>query len=129
MAPVFLLTALATLISALNARLGRIVDRRRVVLERHQATSAAEQVSADDEIASLAKRSRMIYLAIFCVVLSALLVCLVVAGAFLGALFGVDLARLVAALFIAAMLTMIGGLSLFLREVFLAVQTGAHYRP
>ena len=128
-APVFLLTALATLISALNARLGRIVDRRRVVYERLLGQDKGQDAPADREIASLARRSKLIYFAIFCVVLSALLVCLVVAGAFLGALFGVDLAKLVATLFIAAMLAMIAGLGQFLREVYLAVQTGTHNRP
>lgn len=128
-APVFLLTALATLISALNARLGRIVDRRRVVYERLLGHDKGQDALADREIASLARRSKLIYFAIFCVVLSALLVCLVVAGAFLGALFGVDLAKLVATLFIAAMLAMIAGLGQFLREVYLAVQTGTHNRP
>ena len=33
-APVFLLTAVATMINAMNTRLGRIVDRRRVVQDR-----------------------------------------------------------------------------------------------
>jgi hypothetical protein len=129
-APVFLLTALATLISALNARLGRIVDRRRVVHERlTQQPGTDTGSSANNEIVSLARRSKLIYFAIFCVVLSALLVCFVVASAFLGALFNIDIAKLVASLFIAAMLAMIGGLSLFLREVYLAVQTGTHNRP
>jgi hypothetical protein len=125
-APVFLLTAIATLINALNSRLGRIVDRGRVVKERlhSQDTGAAE--TTDTEISHLQRRSRLVYHAIFCCVLSALLVCLVVAGAFLGALLGVDLARAVAALFIGAMFVMIAGLSLFLREVYLAVRIGAH---
>jgi hypothetical protein len=52
-----------------------------------------------------------------------------VAGAFLGALLGVDLARSVAGLFIAAMLAMIAALGLFLREVFLAVRSGTHNQP
>ena len=128
-APVFLLTAVATLINALSTRLGRIVDRRRVVqqgLEGQQPDAAA---AAEQEISRLALRSRLIYHAIFCSVLSALLVCLVVAGAFLGALLVVDLGRTVATLFIAAMLAMIAGLSLFLREVYLAVRTGAHNQP
>lgn len=132
-APVFLLTAIATLINALNARLGRIVDRRRVVIERIPETSAgtADRAAEDErelEIASLSRRSQLIYYAIFNAVLAALLVCLVVAGAFLGALLGMELARLVAGLFIAAMLAMIGALSLLLREVYLAVRTGTHHR-
>ncbi|HEY5763322.1 MAG TPA: DUF2721 domain-containing protein [Rhodocyclaceae bacterium] len=124
-APVFLLTALATMISALNTRLGRIVDRRRVVFARSDSAADAESAG---ELDLLARRSRLVYFAIFCVVSAALLVCLVVAGAFLGALLSVDLARMVAALFIGAMLAMIAGLSLFLREVYLAVRAGSHNR-
>ena len=124
-APVFLLTALATMISALNARLGRIVDRRRVVLGRNDG---AADLDTAGELDQLARRGRLVYFAIFCVVWAALVVCLVVSGAFLGALLSVDLARMVAALFIGAMLAMIAGLSLFLREVYLAVRAGSHNR-
>jgi len=127
-APVFLLTAIATLINSLNTRLGRIVDRRRVVQERLHTREPADVEEATTEIGNLHRRTRLIYFAIFCAVLSALLVCLVVAGAFLGALLGVDLARSVAALFIAAMMAMIAALGLFLREVYLAVRTSAHHR-
>ena len=38
-APVFLLTAVATMINAMNTRLGRIVDRRRVVQDRIDASN------------------------------------------------------------------------------------------
>jgi len=127
-APVFLLTAIATLISALNARLGRIVDRRRVVQER-LSTQTSDGAAAQLEICMLVRRSRLVYYAIFGAVLAALLVCLVVAGAFLGALLGADLARTVATLFIAAMVAMIAALGLFLREVFLAVRSGTHNQP
>ena len=128
-APVFLLTAIATMINALNSRLGRIVDRRRVVQDRLPTLAADEVGTLDREVTYLARRSQLVYHAIFCAVLSALLVCLVVAGAFLGALLGIDLARTVATLFIAAMLAMIAGLSLFLREVYLAVRSGTHNQP
>jgi hypothetical protein len=126
-APVFLLTAIATMINALNSRLGRIVDRRRVVQERLPTRTPDEaEESAGRKSACWCGAARLVYYAIFGAVLSALLVCLVVAGAFLGALLGVDLARSVAALFIAAMLAMIAALGLFLREVFLAVRSGTH---
>lgn len=124
-APVFLLTAIATLINALNTRLGRIVDRRRIVLGRSEAAQPADE-AATEELALLARRSRLVYLAIFCVVLSGLLVCLVVAGAFVGALVAIDLARLVAATFVLSMLAMIAGLALFLREIYLGASTGTH---
>jgi hypothetical protein len=122
-APVFLLTAIATLINAMNTRLGRIVDRRRVVNERLLARPDCHEAPAlQGEIRRLARRSLTIYYAIFCAVLSALLVCVVVACAFVGALMQIDLARVVAVVFILAMLSMIAGLGLLLREVYWAVR-------
>ena len=122
-APVFLLTAIATLISAMNTRLGRIVDRRRVIQTR---LKESDQPEARNELAKLARRTRLIYYSIFWAVFAALLVCLVVAGAFLGALIAVNLSRMVATLFIAAMLAIIAALSLFLREIYLAVRAAGH---
>jgi len=132
-APVFLLTAIGTLITALNNRLGRVIDRRRVLEDRwpdgkahpglnptaHAREDATTQVLA--ELHRLARRARLIYFSILAAVTAALLVCLVVALAFVGALLTVELARLVAVLFILAMGALIVCLGLFLREVFLAV--------
>ena len=120
-APVFLLTAIATLITALNNRLGRIVDSRRVLTDRQRdnAGDGAEETCAELDL--IARRIRLIYYAIVSAVLGALAVCLVVAGAFIGVLVSVDLGKAVAVLFILAMFALIGGLTMFLREVFLAV--------
>lgn len=126
-APVFLLTAVATLINALNSRLGRIVDRRRVVDERIRTGGPTAQDEFGVERVALLHRTRLIYLAIFAAVLGALLVCLVVAGAFVGALLTVDLARAVAIMFVLAMVALVVCLALFLREVFLAVTGGTHH--
>ena len=122
-APVFLLTAISTLIGAMNTRLGRIIDRRRVVTDarQHQEMTQADK----EEFCLLDRRRRLIYFAILFAVMAALLVCFVVAGAFLGALIATDLTRLVAALFILAMGSMIAALSLFLREIYLAVSAGS----
>lgn len=127
-APVFLLTAIATLINAMNTRLSRIVDRRRVVLGRLGSDQADKCGDADEELDQLERRGKLIYYAIFSAVLSALLVCLVVVAAFVGAMLAEPLARLVASLFVLAMVSMITGLGLFLREIFLAVRAGTHNR-
>ncbi len=129
-APVFLLTALATLINAMSGRLARVVDRRRVVRRRLQEKAAPDQKEAlERELSLLARRGTQIYQAIFCQVLSALLVCLVVAGAFVGTLIRIDLTATIATLFILAMLSMICGLGLFLREVYIAVRRPTHWEP
>jgi hypothetical protein len=119
-APVFLLTAIATLISALNVRLGRVVDRQRAVLQAgHDGVGSAKARSV--ELALLSRRVHLAYLAILSAVLAGLFVCLVVAAAFVGVLLEADLAKLLAGLFILAMLMLISSLGLFLREIYIAV--------
>jgi len=128
-APVFLLTAIGTILSALNNRLGRIVDRRRVVEDRLRTPPAEEAARVKEDVAELillAQRIRLIYQAIMLAVLCALFICLLVAGAFLGVFITADIAKLVGTLFILAMFALIGSLGLFLREIFLAVKVGRH---
>ena len=127
-APVFLLTAIGTILSALNNRLGRIVDRRRVLLDRLRTPPGEEaaRVKEDfEELNLLAQRIRLIYHAIMLAVLCALFICLLVAGAFLGVFITADIAKLIGTLFILAMFALIGCLGMFLREIFLAVMADA----
>jgi len=125
-APVFLLTAIGTLIMALNARLGRAVDRRRVLEQALAERASVEADSARAELAQIARRIRCAYRAILFAVLAALFVCLLIAGAFAGAFVATDLTRPIAALFVLAMLALVASLVFFLREVFLAVNTPRH---
>ena len=128
-APVFLLTAIGTILSALNNRLGRIVDRRRVIEDRlRKDPLEGEQHGKEDvyELELLARRIRLIYHAIVLAIFCALLICLLVASAFLGVFVTVDIARLIGTLFILAMFALIGSLWMLLREVFLAVKEGRH---
>jgi energy-converting hydrogenase Eha subunit C len=128
-APVFLLTAIGTILSALSNRLGRIVDRRRVLEERLRSVPGEDALRAKtdvEELNLLAQRIRLIYHAIMLAVLCALFICLLVAGAFLGVFITADLAKLVGTLFILAMFALIGSLGMFLREIFLAVKGGRH---
>ena len=120
-APVFLLTAIATLISALNVRLGRIVDRQRAQQAMAPPGARTDALAREREFARLARRVHLSYLAISSAVLAGLFICLVVALAFLGVLLDVNLARFLAVLFVLAMVSMITSLSVFLREITLAV--------
>ena len=125
-APVFMLTAVGTIINALNSRLGRAVDRRRVLEAAIAAPSGKEVRLALEELQAITRRIRYVYLAILFAVLSGLFVCLLIAGAFLGAFVATDLARMVAVLFVAAMLALIASLLFFLREIFIAVSAPRH---
>src|SRR5262245_4536626 len=125
-APVFLLTAIGTVIAALNIRLGRAVDRRRDLEAHLPAMSVEEQASAGEELAIIARRIRFVYYAITAAVISGLFVCLLIAGAFVGAFVQVSLSYTIGTMFVGAMLALIASLLLFLREIFLAVSTPRH---
>jgi hypothetical protein len=77
-APVFLLTAVGTLITAMNNRLSRVIDRRRVLLERKRKGEDVE--GTDLELGVLSRRVKLIYYAMLFAVMAALSVCVVVAG-------------------------------------------------
>lgn len=119
-APVFLLTAIGTLMNALMGRLGRAVDRRRKLEELLSAFEGETKASMERELAVLAKRIKLVLWAMAFAVLSALLVCVLIGTAFLGAFVELDLAKPVAGLFVLAIIALTACLLAFLREVYLA---------
>ncbi len=125
-APVFLLTAIGTIINALTGRLARAVDRRRqiedeVIPALREGDDEARS-SLDEELASLAARTRATIRAIALAVISAILVCLLIGTAFAAAFVSIDLSRPVALLFVAAVVALTASLLLFMHEVFLAAR-------
>ena len=120
-APVFLLTALGTLLSVLSARLGRIVDRARALAERLRGCDPAARGRIRSEIELLVRRRGRVNVAIVFATSAALLVCLLIALAFVAAIVGTHASQVVAALFIAAMGAFVGALVAFLTEIRLAV--------
>ena len=125
-APVFMLTAVGTVIGALSVRLGRAVDRRRELEERLAVLKPEELPSAQNELATIARRIRFVYLSIVFAVISALFVALLIAFAFIGAFVRTDLSPTIASMFVCAVVALIVCLLLFLREIFLAVSTPRH---
>ena len=123
-APVFLLAGIGAFINAFAARLGRIFDRSRVLETEFPGTSDPQRHAAiRAELHALGRRARLAYLGIALDIFAALLVCLLIAIAFAAHFFGFAFTGLIAGLFIAAMLSLIGGLVAFLREVFIAVRS------
>ena len=67
--------------------------------------------------------AHVIQLAIALAVFCALLICLLIAGAFVDAFVGYDFSKGIAMFFVLAMFALIGSLGCFLREIFLGVNT------
>lgn len=120
-APVFLLTGIAGILSVMTQRLARVIDRTRFLDPGGPSTvRLAPHVAA--ELGTLRARMHLINRAIALCTYSALMVASVIAALFLGALLGLHLAPVVALAFVLAMLLLIGGLMSFLREVHLATR-------
>jgi hypothetical protein len=119
-APVFLLTSLGTILGVLSTRLGRVVDRTRVLRERIGGSDKEKEVIIREELELLYYRRHLVNRAITFGTIAALLVCLLIAVAFVGYLAHVPVALIVASLFIVAMVAFILALIWFLREVLIA---------
>jgi len=115
-APVFLITGISGLLAVLSGRLGRTIDRARV-LAREEDVDRYKQ-----ELSVLSRRAKLMYRAIGLGTLSALLVCCVIVSLFLSAFVQFPVSTVVAILFVTAMLALIAALLQFLREVFLATR-------
>jgi hypothetical protein len=122
LAPVFVLTMVATMLTVLTNRLGRIIDRART-LESDLDQLESGVTAAHGTLATLHTRARLVDLAITLCVTAALLVCLLIVLLFAGAMLEVNTSREVAWAFILAMLGLSGALLAFLREVLIATKT------
>jgi hypothetical protein len=122
-APVFLLTALGTTLAVLTTRLARIVDRARRVEARLPGEEGERRSASLVELRMLESRVRLVHWAITLGTSAALLVCLLIAVAFVAYLFDARAASAMAILFVAAMACYVGALVCFLKEVFAAIAT------
>jgi hypothetical protein len=119
-APVFLLSGIGAILAVMTNRLGRIIDRARVLEDKLDAAAAKLLATLRADLAILSRRAKLISRAITLCTTTALLVCTVIAILFLSAFLRFDASIAVALLFVAAMSTFFLGLLTFLREIYLA---------
>jgi hypothetical protein len=121
-APVFLISGMATLLGVLANRLGRIVDRARVLEAQLENLDDEKKQRAFEELTRLSVRARMINFAITFGTVCALLTCVTIATLFLGTFLPINLSNLITVLFIAATVSLFLALIAFLREVITATR-------
>ena len=123
-APVFLLAGIAGFLGVMSGRLGRVIDRVRVVEPRLQRiTDATQKLVLERELALLRRRAKVTNRAIALCTGAGLMVCCLVLGLFAADYLDIDLAGLIGSVFAAAMIMLIVSLLLFLFEVTLATRT------
>ena len=123
LAPVFLLTGIAGILNVMSSRLGRIIDRGRHLIEAPPGTIALPKAKIAAELRTLERRRRLASAAITACTLSALFVCLVIGNLFVEVLLQLSLKWFGGILFTASTVSLLIGLSLFLREIHLGSQT------
>ena len=120
MAPVFVLVAIGNILNILSTRLGRIVDRARVLQTRHGETLGLEHDAVVAEMRVVDRRIGLVGRAFGILVFSALTIGTTVAALFLQEMVGLHLDEVVAGLFVLAISLMMGALVLFLHETRIA---------
>ena len=116
LAPVFVLVAIGNIMNILSTRLGRIVDRSRVLQDKHSETEGREHDMIVREIRLVDRRIALISRAILLLVISGLTIGLTVALLFVEEFLRVDLQQAAALFFLLAIGLLMGALLLFLRE-------------
>jgi hypothetical protein len=115
-APVFLLSGIASFVNVCTSRLSRIVDRSRQVEPMLLASRGAEHDRWLGELHVLDRRMSLVSWAISLSVLAAALICAVVVLLFSASLTSLHVATAIALLFIGSMISIGIGFAIFLVE-------------
>ena len=120
-APVVLISGVGLLLLTLTARLGRIVDRTRILAAERRGAAAGDRAGLDAQLAILAHRAWLIRLAVALGASSVAMIGVLIAVLFLGLLLGWDVALAAAMLFVASLLSLVAAMLVFVRELFQAL--------
>jgi len=122
-APVFVLTAVSAMIGTVAGRLGRIIDRARVVEDRIEAAPAADPMTAAyKELAGLRVRGRLANLCIALLTFCAILIGLTIMVLFLGETTELQIFRVATLFFLSGIVCFLLALLSFLTETVLATR-------
>lgn len=122
LAPVFVLVAIGNMLNLISTRLGRVVDRSRILQDLHTSTSGRAHDMVVTEIRLVDRRMVLSTRAIRLLVLSCLFIGTTVALLFVEEVAKADLQQVAAGTFIIALALLMWGLLLFLRETQVAAQ-------
>ncbi|MDN3646276.1 DUF2721 domain-containing protein [Pontixanthobacter aestiaquae] len=114
--PVFVLVAIASILNFLTTRLGRVVDRSRLLQQQHGETEGMEHDELVCEMRSLARRIELVNRAMLMLVLSGLTIGSTVIILFFGGLTDSNVEHVAAGAFILSITLMLVGLIMFLLE-------------
>lgn len=116
-APVVLISGVGLLLLTLSARLGRIVDRTRLVAGELRAAAQADRAALEHQLAVLRHRARLIRLALSLSAGAVALIGVLITLLFLGLLLGWNVTLVCTLLFVAALACIVVAMFVFVREL------------
>lgn len=115
--PVILISGVGLLLLTMTNRLGRTVDRARLLAHELRGGAMKNDSRILVQLEVLARRARLLRRAIWWSSMSVLLAATLIIAIFIAALFHIEISWIVALLFVACMLSLIGGLVAFMRDL------------
>ena len=115
--PVILISGIGLLLLTMTNRLGRAIDRARILVGNLQNTTEAKEEKTVAQLRILWGRARMIRLAIALASFSALTAAILIIVLFSTALWQIGSAGVIVALFMVCMVSLIGSLVIFIRDI------------
>jgi hypothetical protein len=120
--PVILISGVGLLLLTMTNRFGRIIDRTRQLSRELRSVQSPERERALAQLDILLTRARIVRGAIAAASVSVLLAAVLIIVLFVSALFRLSVAASVVGLFASCLLSLIGSLVLFIRDVNLSLR-------
>jgi hypothetical protein len=119
--PVILISGVGLLLLSMTNRLGRVIDRSRLLVEARRKLPENEQARLSSQLEILSRRADFVRAAIIYATISLLLVAVMIIVLFLEALLRLDIAVLVILLFVGCMSSLIVSLIYFIWDINLSL--------
>lgn len=125
-APTILISGVGLLLLTMTNRLGRIIDRSRIIVREVRNSGQDGQTRYDKQLKVLWRRAQITRVAIALAAGSELLAAVLIIVIFAVAVSQVEITWLIGSLFVAGMLCLIGSLIAFLWDINLALTAAKH---
>src|SRR6478609_1578615 len=120
--PVILISGVGLLLLSMTNRLGRTIDRLRLLIEAKTRGSNQIHERHDEQLSILWRRAQLLRIAITLAGLSALLAAVLIIVLFVGALLKLEIAIAVVTIFISCLTAVIASLIVFIRDIDLSLR-------
>ncbi len=115
--PVILISGVGLLLLSMTNRLGRAIDRSRLLVAALREAEAKERHRLEAQLKIIYQRARLIRLAITLATFSMLLAAVLIIALFVAALLQLEIGPIVILLFVCCMGSLIASLVLFIRDI------------